>query len=100
MLPGYMRGYAVMTRELDAYSFEHEYLEKCIEWCRKDCVVVEMIPQVCGFNIRVWWSKYSDGIQYDKYSRWLCLWHLNIQYNKEWCHKKGKIVYDPLNKQE
>lgn len=26
----------------------------------------------------------------------LSLCHLNFQTNKEWCHKKGKIVYDPL----
>lgn len=92
-------GYAVMTRTLDAYSLMDGNLETCKKYCREECVVVEMIPYVCGFNIRLWISRYPFGrpISYDKYSSRLSIWKLNIQFGKEYDHKKGKVVYDPAN---
>ena len=95
MLNSRCRGYAVMTRELDAYSFEDESLESCKRYCRKDCVIVEMIPTPCGFNLRAWYSPANLGFGYDKYAGMLRLWHLHFQVTKEYRHKIGKIVFDP-----
>ena len=96
MLQRYERGYAVMNKELNAYSFEDRDFETCKKYCRPGYVIVERIPKVCGFCIRVWWSKYSDGIRYNP--RTLSLWHLNIQLHNEYCHKCGKVVYTAPSK--
>lgn len=95
MLQSYERGFAVMTKELDAFSFEHRDLETCKRYCRNDCVIVEQIPYVCGFSLRIMWLRHNFGLRYDKYSRRLSLWHLQIQLTKEYTHKNGNVVYTP-----
>lgn len=89
-----------MTRDLDAISYDSECYDDCVCWCNKDHVIVERIPKVNVFNLRFWWSQYNYGLRFDKYTTTLRLWHLNIQYNKEYTHKNGKIVYDPLIKKQ
>lgn len=93
MLRDYERGYAVMDKDLSAYSFECVDLETCKRYCRDGSVIVEKIPYVCGFSLRVWVSRFNHGLKYDKYSRRLSLWRLQIQTGKEYEHKNGKIVY-------
>lgn len=55
MLESSRKGYAVMTKELDAYSFEDESLEACKRWCMSGYVIVEQIPYVMGsvFNSNI-----------------------------------------------
>ena len=55
MLRNYERGYAVMTKELDAFSFESDSIESCKRYCFNGDVIVERIPYVNGFNVRVRW---------------------------------------------
>ena len=95
MLRSYERGYAVMSRDLKAYSFEDTSLESCKRYCREDCVIVERIPIKCGFSLRIWDAGYNLGFNYDKYSRRLSLGRLQILTSDEFRHKIGKIVYDP-----
>lgn len=93
MLRDYERGYAVMDKDLSGYFFEDVDLEACKRYCRDDAVIVEKIPYVCGFSLRVWVSRFNHGLNFDKYTRRLSLWRLQIQAGKEYEHRNGKIVY-------
>ena len=93
MLRNYERGYAVMNKELDAYSFEDESLEKCKRYCRNGDVIVEQIPYVNGFQIRVRFYKPWKWIRFERYSNQFNIGYLHIQWNKEYSHKNGEIVY-------
>lgn len=101
MLPSYRPGFAVMSRDLTAYSFEDESLESCKRYCFNDDVIVEMIPYVNGFSVtfRKWPYRWGKMIRYDKYSKSLYVWKFQVQFGKEYYHRKGKIVYDPLKKE-
>ncbi len=91
MLDSNRKGFAVMNKELDGYSFEHESLEKCKEYCYNTDVITEQIPYVYGFSIRVVWRDYYKPIEF-KYGNNNIFWlHWNI--NKEHTHKTGKVVY-------
>lgn len=100
MLYRNQRGYATMNRELTAFSLEDESLDTCKKYCRDDCVVVERIPYVNGFSIRVIMQRRRWGkfIRYDKYTGCLYIWRFQFQLLKEYSHKIGKIVYDPKAK--
>lgn len=92
LLNGREHGFAVMNKELTAFSLEDISLDTCKRYCRKDCVVVKRIPYVCGFEIRVtWindWYKPFDFKGILKNIFWL---HWSI--NKIYLHKNGEIVY-------
>lgn len=99
MLYNNERGYATVTRDRNAYSIEDRSMETCIRYCRMDSVVVEMIPYVNGFNLRFLKWPYKLGkhfISYDKYSQSIYFWKFQVQLNKEYSHRQGKVVYDPL----
>lgn len=102
MLYNDQRGFAVMNRSLTAYSFESENLKDCKRFCTKEDVIVERIPVVCGFNLRVWISDYRNKklFEWDKYSRRLIIGKLNMQFGKEFKHKFGKTVYDPQKEKD
>lgn len=93
MLRNYERGYAVMTKELDAFSFESDSIERCKRYCFNGDVIVERIPYVNGFNVRVRWYKPWKWVYYDKWNSQLNIGRLHIQWGKEYAHKNGKIVY-------
>lgn len=97
MLESYENGYAVMTRELDAYSLQSSSLDTCKRYCPNDMVVAEQIPHVCGFSLRVRYLKRRGNkfLCYYKYSNVLMIGRLSLQIIKEYEHKNGKIVYDP-----
>lgn len=98
MLEGYLRGYAVMNKELTAYKFSDESLDKCKRYCRDGDVIVEQIPSVYGIQIRIRFYKPRKWIYYDKYLRELNIGRLHIQVVNEYCHKNGKVVYqNPKN---
>jgi len=97
MLLSYRRGYAVMNKTLDAYAFEDESLECCKRYCRNGDVIVEMIPVVCGFNLRIFRLKdYRPRtlIEYRDFANLLRIWKLHIQWGKEYRHRHGRIVYE------
>lgn len=99
MLTSNRRGYAIMDRELSGYYIESESLETCMQYCNKDKVVVEMIPYVNGFMLRFCKWPFQFGrhfIEYDKYASSVYIWKFQIQWRKEYNHRPGKIVYDPL----
>lgn len=93
MLDRQRKGYAVMTEELDAYSFEDESLETCKRYCRKGYVVAEQIPVAYGFSLRVTWHKYHKPIYLKLRWREMNIFWLHIRWNKEYTHKTGKIVF-------
>ena len=98
MLAMNQRGYAVMNRELDAYAFEHEDLERCKRYCHNGDVIVEMIPYVNGINIRIRiFPRTGKFFGYEKYNRQVHIGKLHIQFEKLYWHKTGEIVYDSLN---
>ena len=101
MLASYRPGFAVMSRDLTAYSFEDESFETCKRYCRNDSVIVEQIPYVNGLCVRFrkWPHRWGRMIHYDKYSRSLYVWKFQVQFEKEYFHRNGKIVYDPLEKE-
>ena len=93
MLERNRRGYAVMTKELDAYSFDDESLEKCKRYCYNGDVVVEQIPYVYGLSIRIRFYKPYRWIRYDRFCSQFNIGWLHIQWIKEYSHKCGKVVY-------
>ena len=93
MLEGNRKGYAVMNKELTAYSFESEDLNCCKRYCHKGYVVVEKIPYVYGINIRIRFYKPWKWIHYDKYCSQFNVGWLHVQWYKEYDHKNGKVVF-------
>ena len=91
MLQSNRKGFAVMTKELDAYSFEDESLKTCKEYCRPGYVIVEQTPYVMGYSVRVVWHKFATPF-YFKYSYKNILW-LHWSVEKVYGHRVGKIVY-------
>lgn len=91
MLDSYRKGFAVMNKDLNAYSFEDESLETCKRYCNPGYVVVEQIPYVMGFSVRIVWHKYWKPFFF-KYDEKNILW-LHWSIRKEYSHKTGKIVY-------
>jgi hypothetical protein len=87
-----MRGYAVMNKELDSYGIEDAGLETCKKYCRGTDVVVERLPVVRGFSIRIMWREYCKPFEIRKYLNKNILW-LHWSVNKEYQHKNGKIVF-------
>ncbi len=85
-------GYAVMSRELDAYAFKDEKIENCKRYCYNGYVIAEQIPYVCGFSIRIVWHSFHKLFCF-KYRYYNILW-LHWSVSKEYLHKTGKIVYD------
>ena len=91
MLDSNRKGYAVMNKDLSAYSFEDESLENCKRYCYNDSVIAERIPYICGISIKFMWFEYWKPF-YFKYGMNNILWfHWSIR--KEYLHKTGKIVY-------
>lgn len=93
MLDSYMRGYAVMNKELTAYSLQSEDLETCKRYCHKGNVVVEQIPYVNGIQIRIRFFKPYKWLEYQKSCSQFNIGWLHIQWLKEYTHKCGKVVY-------
>jgi hypothetical protein len=92
MLESNRKGYAVMNKGLNAYSFEDESLSICKKYCREGYVIVERIPYKYGFSIRVVFRKFYSIINF-KYSEKNILWvHWSIR--TEYSHKIGKIVHE------
>jgi hypothetical protein len=92
MLASNVQGFAVMNSELTAFSFEHHDLSVCKTYCRRGSVIVEMIPVICGFNLRICFYKIWRLAYFGKFGMKNILWfHWSI--GKEYKHKKGKIVY-------
>lgn len=88
-------GYAVMNKELTAYSFEDISLESCKRYCRNGDVIVEKIPYVAGFSVRVMWYKHYKPFEFKKRYGCNILW-LHINWNNEYLHKNGEIVFKSI----
>lgn len=94
MLSNDRRGFAVMTEDLTAYSFESENYSDCLRYCTHGDVIVEMIPKKCGFKLRFQWTiNYGQWLKYDKYSNRIDIGRLHIWWGAEWWHVKGNVVY-------
>lgn len=93
MLDNNKFGYAVMTKELDAYSIADESLEVCKKYCYEGYVVVEQIPYVVGFSFRILFHRYVAPFNF-KFGYKNILW-LHWSWSKEYLHRKGKVVYRP-----
>lgn len=91
MLRGSEQGYAVMNKELTAYSLETTDLETCKRYCRNGDVVVTRIPYVIGFEITVTWIDWYKPL-YFKGNLKNILW-LHWSIDKVYSHRSGKIVY-------
>ncbi len=93
MLNGNEHGYAVMNKELTAYSFEDTNLETCKRYCRNDSVIVKCIPYVAGFSIKImcyqWYKPFEFKIRWRRIN---ILW-FHFNWNHEYLHKIGEIVY-------
>jgi len=53
MLKNSEKGYALISKDLQAISFEHISLDICEKYCSRDEVIIERIPKKCGFNISI-----------------------------------------------
>lgn len=93
MLNNNQYGYAVMNKELDAYSFEDHNLENCKRYCRNGDVIVERIPYVSGFSIKLMWYKSDIIFSFKKRYGYMDIWRLHIYWNSEHLHRTGKIMY-------
>ncbi len=89
------RGYAVMNKELTGISLSGYSIEELKPYCRKDSVIAERIPKVCGFSIKVLFFKYHKPFHF-RYNMKNILW-LHWIVSTEYCHKTGEIVYTPNN---
>lgn len=88
-------GFAVMNKELDAYSLEDINLETCKKYCKNGYVIAKRTPYVAGFSLRVMWYRWHKVIDF-KYSIKNVLWiHWNTY--KEYLHKTGEVVYTSEN---
>jgi len=95
MLRSYERGFAVMSKTLDSYSFEDKSLETCKKYCREDDVIVEQIPYVNGISIRITWCKYfGRPLHFHKRHREANVFKLHFNWSSETAHRIGKIVYE------
>jgi hypothetical protein len=88
MLQDDRKGYAVMTKDLTGISFEDVNLETCKKYLYPDSVIVERIPVVRGFSIRILFLNSMYHLISSHNFLWLYFW-----FNKEYIHKCGKIVY-------
>lgn len=86
-------GYAVITPDMDGVVMTNTSKEICIDYCTSDYVIVEMIPQVCGFRITIRWHRYHELIRFQNRNNNI-LW-LHWTWAKEYRHKIGKVVYRP-----
>ena len=85
-------GFAVMNKELTAYSLEDINLDTCKRYCRNGDVIVRRVPYVCGFEIRITWVNDWYKSIYFKGSLKNIFW-LHWSINKAYLHKTGEIVY-------
>lgn len=94
MLRDNEKGYAVMNKQLDAFSFEGD-LERYKKYCKNGDVIVERIPYKFGMSIRITWRKYSSKpIQFKKRYGQANIFYLHFNWHDEYTHKTGKIVYE------
>lgn len=93
MLYNNRHGYAVMSKNLDAYSFQDENLETCKRYCRNGDVIVKMIPYVCGSSIKIIWRKPYKLIEFKKRFRYGNIFWLHLSWNREYLHRIGEIIY-------
>ena len=95
MLDSYKQGYAVMSKNLDAYSFESTDIDACKRYCRNGDVITEMIPYIFGWSIRIVWHKYWHRfIRFSNRSREFNIFYLHINWNAQYTHRIGKIVHE------
>lgn len=87
MLKSNEKGYAVVTRDLKSCSFSHIDLDVCKKYCYNGRVIIERVPYVCGFKIRVMW--YSFWKPFSKNNFLWLHWYLT----KEYAHKNGKVIH-------
>ena len=94
MLDSNSHGYAVMSKELDAYSFEHESLETCKQYCRNGDVITKQIPYKNGVSINITWRKYWNSFIYFKRRyREGNIFKLHFNWHSKYTHRTGEIVY-------
>jgi hypothetical protein len=94
MLRSYETGYTVMNEALTSYSFESTDIKTCKSYCRKGDVIVRRIPYVNGYSFRITWSKYYWKPIYLKLrSRECNIFYLHLNWNREYSHKIGEVVY-------
>ena len=86
-------GYAIMNKELDAYSFEDISLETCKKYCRNGDVIAKQIPCIVGFSIRIMWYKWDKIIDFNRRYKSGNIFWFHFYWNKEYLHKTGEIVY-------
>lgn len=93
MLRNNEKGYAVMNKQLDAFSFEGD-LETCKKYCRNGDVIAERIPYKFGISIKITWHKYwAKPIRFKKCDGRANIFYLHFNWYDEYTHKTGKIVY-------
>lgn len=85
--------YAVMTPQLDAYSLLDSDLKTCIRHCRGNYVVVEQIPALRGFSVRLLLIKHDKPFSFNVRLRRMNILNVHIFWEKEYLTKPGKIVY-------
>ena len=101
MLGERQRGFAVMDAELSGYTIESEDYETCLRYCRPGYVIIEQIPQRCGFKLSIERTiKYDKWLKYDKYCNRLDIGKIHIRWDRVYWHVHGKIVYRNEEKQD
>lgn len=93
MLNSNEHGYAVMSKELDAYSFEDTNLETCKRYCRNGDVIAKRIPYVAGFSLRFVWHKPYKLIEFKRRFRYGNIFWLHLWWNREYLHRTGEVIY-------
>jgi len=93
MLNSYEKGYAVMNKELNAYSFESTSLETCKSYCREGSVIVERISYINGLSLNFTWSKWYKWFSIEKRYREANIFKFHLTWIYLRTHRNGKIVY-------
>lgn len=101
MLEARERGYAVMSQDLKGISFESTSLDDCKRYCFNGDVIVEAIPERCGFSLRVRFHKTFPWFEFRKYSLKI-IFKCQFIFGWEYTHKyEKKVLYtNPLNYSE
>ena len=93
MLRNDEHGYAVMSKELDSFSFEHIDLETCKKYCRNGDVIARRITFKSGINISFNWYKPHKCFEFKRRLRQMNIGWLNVAWNYNYLHRTGEVIY-------
>ena len=93
MLKNNEHGYAVMSKNLDAYSFTHIDFETCKKYCSNGDVVARQIPYKSGVSISIKWIKPYKWFEFKRKCKRMNIGWIYITWDYNYDHMTGEVVY-------